>query len=195
MTTDIDWQRELDASFGTAPDEPIGTYVAAGRRAVRRRRAVAVALAASIAVGGTAVWAASPGSAPRGETLTATQGTRPAQSKGTSPDQGTSEERLRSLEDLRRSGEGEIDFRGEPAVLVDGGPVLSPQTSPVLQREPNPMAYAPSQGESLAIRVLFKGSEHYSLMSVLRDGTSSTSTTRATGDFAAWLDQAVRDLQ
>ena len=47
MSTDIDWQHELDSSFGTGNDVPPGHYVAAGRTAVvRRRRATAVVLAA-----------------------------------------------------------------------------------------------------------------------------------------------------
>lgn len=59
MTTDIDWQRELDRSIGTGDDLPAGHYVAAGHRAVRRRRAVAVVagLGAAAVVAGVA-WAA-----------------------------------------------------------------------------------------------------------------------------------------
>ena len=33
MSTDIDWQHELDSSFGTGHDQPPGHYVAAGRTA------------------------------------------------------------------------------------------------------------------------------------------------------------------
>lgn len=67
MDTDIDWRRELEASFGTAPDEPVGTFVAAGHRAVRRRRAVAVVagLGAAAVVAGMA-WGTAPGGSPRG---------------------------------------------------------------------------------------------------------------------------------
>ena len=35
MTTQIDWQRELDASFGSGEEVPVGHYVAAGHTAVR----------------------------------------------------------------------------------------------------------------------------------------------------------------
>ena len=65
MSTDIDWQRELDAAFPTTPDEPVGTYVAAGHRAVRRRRltAVAAGLGAAAVVVGTA-WGVAPGRGP-----------------------------------------------------------------------------------------------------------------------------------
>lgn len=69
MSIDIDWQSELDASFGTGHDVPAGHYVAAGRTAVRRRRAASVAIVAAMAVGVGAAWASGPGTAPRGETL------------------------------------------------------------------------------------------------------------------------------
>lgn len=193
MSTDIDWQRELDTSFGTAPDEPVRAYVAAGRRAVRRRRAAAVVLAASVALGGTAAWAASPGGSPRGDAPVATQG-----SGVTDPDaaqEQTRENRLRSLEELRRSGEGRVDFGGEPAVLADGGLVLGPRTGAVLERVPNPMDYTADQGTSFAIRVMVEGRERYSLMVALPDSTSTTTTVDATGDFAGWLAEAVATQQ
>ena len=37
MDTEIDWQRELDGSFGTGEDVPVGHYVFVGHHAVRRR--------------------------------------------------------------------------------------------------------------------------------------------------------------
>ena len=45
MDTEIDWQSELDRSFGRARTWPSGRYVASGRRAVRRRRAPLAAVA------------------------------------------------------------------------------------------------------------------------------------------------------
>ena len=53
MSTDIDWQHELDSSFGTGDDVPVGHYVAVGHAAVRRRRAAVAAagVAAAIVVG------------------------------------------------------------------------------------------------------------------------------------------------
>lgn len=67
MSTDIDWQRELDASFGSRDDVPAGHYVVAGRRAVRRRRtrAAVVGLAVAAVVAGVA-WGTAPGRSPRG---------------------------------------------------------------------------------------------------------------------------------
>jgi hypothetical protein len=61
MTTRIDWRRELDESFGRAPDRPVADYVAAGERAVRRRRAAAcISGLAVVAVLGGVGWAALP---------------------------------------------------------------------------------------------------------------------------------------
>ena len=90
MTTQIDWQRELDASFGDGEDVPVGHYLAVGHHAVRRRRATAVVagLGAAAVVAGIA-WAAAPGSAPRTSDLpVATQpppSTSPSATASTSP--------------------------------------------------------------------------------------------------------------
>src|SRR5262245_17103288 len=62
MTTDLEWRELIDRSFGDGPDQPpIGDRLAAGRRAVRRRRIVASAaiVAFGVAAGG-ATWAAMP---------------------------------------------------------------------------------------------------------------------------------------
>lgn len=65
MTTQIDWQHEIDSAFGSGDDQPVARYVAAGQRAVRRRRRVALggALAAAAVVAGVA-WGIAPGSGP-----------------------------------------------------------------------------------------------------------------------------------
>lgn len=196
MDTEIDWRRELDGSFGVGLDLPVGHYVDEGRRAVRRRRATAVVVAATLVVAGSTAWAASPGGAPRGDAPVATIGPSPTQPiQGEVPDERAEGERRKQLlEDLRAaSDDARIDFGGKPAVLADGGVVLSPRTDAVLQRVPNPMGYTEEQGRSLAIRVMYEGRERYSLMTLVDNGTSSTtSTVEATGDFAGWLDGAVR---
>lgn len=58
----IDWQHEIDTAVERLPDRAPGDYVAAGQRAVRRRRLVGgvAALTAVVAIGG-AGWALSPG--------------------------------------------------------------------------------------------------------------------------------------
>jgi hypothetical protein len=84
-----------------------------------------------------------------------------------------------------------VDFLGGPAALTFDGLVLAPGAGPVLQQVANPMGYTASQGRSVAIRVMFKGREHYSLMALFADG-SSTISNDASGDFEAWLAQAVQ---
>lgn len=191
MDTEIDWRRELDGSFGAGPDVPVGHYVDAGRRAVRRRRVTAVVVAATLVVAGSTAWAASPGGAPRGDAPVASNGPSPTQGEAVDKQAGR-ERRTQRLEELRRSADARIDFKGNPAVLADGGLVLSPRTDAVLQRVPNPMGYTEEQGRSLAIRVMYESRERYSLMSWSPDGGSTSSTVDATGDFAGWLDVAVR---
>lgn len=93
MTTQIDWRRELDASFGSGEDVPVGHYVAAGHTAVRRRRAVraAAGVAAALVVGLT--WTLAPGHAPRStEAPLATDptGTRSAEADSTAVDRAPS---------------------------------------------------------------------------------------------------------
>lgn len=189
MSTEIDWQRELDGSFGDGRDVPAGHYVAAGRRAVRRRRQLAAALttAAVVLVGGV-VWSTSPGSAPRSEAPVASQGADPDQGndKGDEAQREKSRERRREeLEGLQSAVDEAValdgEFVGNPATLVDGELVLAPGAGPVLERVPNPMGYAPgSTRTSIGIRVMFRGEERYSLIAAEDDersgGTSSTPT-------------------
>lgn len=203
MSTEIDWQRELDGSFGDGRDVPAGHYVAAGRRAVRRRRQLAAALttAAVVLVGGV-VWSTSPGSAPRSEAPVASQGADPDQGndKGDEAQREKSRERRREeLEGLQSAVDEAValdgEFVGNPATLVDGELVLAPGAGPVLERVPNPMGYAPgSTRTSIGIRVMFRGEERYSLIAAEddeRSGGTSLHTNTATGDFAGWLDYRV----
>lgn len=66
MSTDIDWQHELDSSFGTGNDVEVARYIAAGHRAVRRRRlaAVGAGLGAAAVIAGVA-WTTAPGGTSR----------------------------------------------------------------------------------------------------------------------------------
>ena len=70
--------------------------------------------------------------------------------------------------------------------------MLAPGAGPVLQRVADPMRYTAAQGSSLGIRVMSEGREKYSLVVRFSDGGTSVITNDATGDFASWLDQAVR---
>ena len=192
MSTDIDWQHELDSSFGTGNDVPPGHYVAAGRTAVvRRRRATAVVLAAAVVIGGGTAWASGQGSAVRGDAPVATQGAD-SQQEVTEPD-GVSErldKRMKQLDRMRRQAE-KPHFLGEPATLGADGLVLAPGAGPVLERVENPMGYTTAQGQSLGIRVMFEGREKYSLLTRYPDGGTSMGTNDATGDFAGWLEGRV----
>ena len=187
MSTDIDWQHELDGSFGAGHDLPPGHYVAAGRTAVRRRRVTAVVLVAAVVIGGGAAWASGPGSAVRGDAPVATEGPD-GQREVTAPDDASQrlDERERRLERMRRQAD-RPDFLGEPATLDADGLVLAPGAGPVLERVENPMGYSRSQGQSLGIRVMFRGREKYSLLTRDVDGATSMGTNDATGDFAGWL--------
>ena len=191
METGIDWQRELDTSFGAAPDVPAGLYVASGRRAVRRRRAGTAVVVVAVVVGGGAAWATGPGSpSPRGDAPVATSG--PSPSREQSSEKSERETRRDRLERMREAADARISFLGNPGALTDHGLVLAAKAGPVLQRVPNPMGYTPAQGSSLAIRVMYEGREQYSLMALFADGGTSTSTNDASGDFGSWLDNAVR---
>jgi hypothetical protein len=192
MSTDIDWQHELDSSFGTGDDVPPGHYVAAGRTAVRRRRATAVVLAAAVVIGGGTAWASGPGSLARGDAPVAKQRADSGQRDAVAPDDGKDEEserldkRVEKLDRMRAQAI-EPDFLGEPATLDADGLVLAPGAGPVLERVTNPMGYTEAQGQSLGIRVMFEGREKYSLLTRYPDGGTSVGTNDATGDFPGWL--------
>lgn len=268
MSTDIDWQHELDSSFGTGDDVAPGHYIAAGRTAARRRRrsTVAAGLLAAAVVAGVA-WGVTPDGAPKGsETKLATT---PDGSQETSvwdawpddeapvrfagngfeirdgavvherrddlyPGKGTKSvaldvshggerwwvamewngneaiasnsrpedsrfatfdafvaDRVRGGGMITSSSEDDVDFLGEPATLDADGLVLAPGAGPVLERVDNPMGYTEAQGQSLGIRVMFKGREKYSLVVRHADGGTSMGTNDASGDFAGWLEGRV----
>lgn len=195
MDTEIDWRGELDGSFGAGPDVPVGHYVDAGRRAVRRRRVTAVVVAATLLVAGSTAWATSPGGAPRGDAPVATNGPDPEQRKAKDEPRARDEDRKRDVTPSMsvESMSVEEEFGDNPAVLDEDGLKVSPLAGAVLERMPNPMGYTPEQGMSVAIRVMYDGSERYSFMSLTDGGTSLSSTTHyATGDFAGWVDGVVR---
>jgi hypothetical protein len=188
MSTDIDWQRELDTSFSSGRDVPPGHYVAAGRRAVRRRRATAAAMiVATVALGGGAVWAGGSDSTLRGDAPVATEGVAPREDRTT--DGQRERDRDRSRPRSAPSMSVEEEFLGEPAVIEPDGTVkLSPLTDAELERVPNPMGYTSDQGHSVGLRVIYQGVEKYTLAVTNHDGTaSSMHTNSASGDFPGWL--------
>lgn len=187
MSTDIDWQRELDSSFGAGHDMAPGHYVAAGRTAVRRRRrATAVVLTAAVVVAGGTAWAVAPGGTTRSEAPIATSGPAPTDDPQTRSERKERRERLRELRDAAADREKPEFFSG-PSTLDSDGLVLAPGAGPVLQRVANPMGYTADQGQSLAIRVMFEDREKYVLMTRTPDASTSVGTNDASGDFAGWL--------
>ena len=192
MTTDIDWQHELDSSFGTGLDQPPGHYVAAGRTAVRRRRATAVVLAAAVVIGGGTAWAVAPGGSARSDAPIASAGPAPTSAAETRAEtRAERRDRLRELRAARDAQTEEPDFLGGPATLDADGLVLAPGAGPVLERVENPMGYTAAQGQSLGIRVMFEGREKYSLLTRYPDDSTSMGTNDASGDFAGWLEGRV----
>jgi hypothetical protein len=191
MSTDVDWQHELDSSFGTGHDLPPGHYVAAGRTAVRRRRAASFAIAtALVACVGTA-WSIGPGGTPQSDAPVATQ---PADPEVDDPSEESEEEaqRARSLARMRDMARNEaVQFQNAGALTQEGVLVLAPGAGPVLEQVANPMGYTPEQGHSLGLRVMKDGKEQYGLLTVYPDSSSATYVWK-TGDFAGWLAQAVR---
>lgn len=193
MGTDVDWQHELDSSFGTGHDLPPGHYVAAGRTAVRRRRAASFAIVASMVIGVGAAWASSPGTAPRGDAPVATQG--PSPTTDAQPTMSAREARKARLERMRDAArQGALQIGNPGALMMDGSLVLVPGAGPVLERVPNPMGYTKEQGRSVGIRLMVDGKEQYALLTVYPDGTSGNIVWK-TGDFAGWLAGAVRSQQ
>ncbi|RYC07465.1 hypothetical protein [Nocardioides zhouii] len=190
MSTDIDWQHELDTSFGAGEDVPTGHYVAAGRTAVRRRRATSVALVAAMTIGIGAAWASGAGTAPRSDDPVATQPSAPT--TDVQPTTSAREARKARLERMRDAAREQLTRMSFPGVLTYAGLVLAPGGGPVLERVPNPMGYTADEGRSLGIRLMVDGQEQYALLTAYpNDGSSSMNVLR-TGDFDGWLAQAVR---
>jgi hypothetical protein len=176
MDTEIDWQRELDASFGSAPDVAAGHYVTAGRRAVRRRRATmaAAGVAASIVVGTT--WALAPGDAPRSDR--APVATEP--SATASPSSPASDpEPAASLP--WRKGE-------PPARALPGGLEIRPGA---VVHERRDALYPGKDTESAALDISYHGSRWWLVLEWDKGG-SSMSSTRPEDGFADSFDAFVR---
>ena len=177
MSTEIDWQQELDGSFGDGRDVPAGHYVAAGRRAVRRRRltAVVMGLGAAAVVTGVA-WSTSPGSAPRSDAPVATQ---PPPSASASPTPSTKPARGRDMP--WRKGE-------PPARALLGGLEIRPGA---VVHERRDALYPGKDTESAALDISFRGSRWWLVLEWDRSA-SSMSSTRPEDGFADSFDAFVR---
>lgn len=178
MDTEIDWQRQLDSSFGSGTDVPAGHYVAAGHRAVRRRRltAVVAGLGAAAVVAGTA-WAAAPGNAPRtGELPVATQPT-PSASASATP--STKPVPVRDMP--WQKGE-------PPARALPGGLEIRPGA---VVHERRDALYPGKDTESAALDISFRGSRWWLVLEWDKGG-SSMSSSRPEYGFSDSFDSFVR---
>ena len=177
MTTQIDWQRELDASFGSGHDVPVGHYVAVGHHAVRRRRAagaVAGLAAAAVVVGTT--WALAPGGTPRSDD--APLATEPSATASASPPERATEP---SPSVSWRKGD-------PPAQALPGGLEIRPGAVVHERRD----ALYPGKGtESAALDISYQGSRWW-LVLEWDEGGSSMSSSRPEDGFADSFDAFVR---
>lgn len=179
MDTEIDWQRELDSSFGAGADVPAGHYVAAGQRAVRRRRQLAAVLTtAALALVGGVVWSTSPGSAPRSEAPVATQ---PPPSASASASATPSTKPARGRDMPWRKNE-------PPARALPGGLEIR---SGAVVHERRDALYPGKDTESAALDISFGGSRWWLVLEWDRGG-SSMSSTRPEDGFADSFDAFVR---
>ncbi len=127
MGTDVDWQDELDSSFGTGHDLPPGHYIAAGRTAVRRRRAASFAIVASMVVGvGAAPGRTQPGPSATGRCARSRPAARPPRRLPRRPD-SEDDSKAGAVRDVTPSMSVDEEFLGNPALLEDGELVLSPR--------------------------------------------------------------------
>lgn len=180
MDTEIDWQRELDSSFGSGPDVPAGHYVAAGQRAVRRRRQLAAVLttAALVLVGGV-VWSTSPGSAPRSDAPVATQPPPSASASASATPSTKPAARGRDMPWLKNE---------PPARALLGGLEIRPGA---VVHERRDALYPGKDTESAALDISFRGSRWWLVLEWDRGG-SSMSSTRPEDGFADSFDAFVR---
>lgn len=185
MTTQIDWRRELDASFGSGDDVPVGHYVAVGHHAVRRRRAVGAAaagVAAALVVGTT--WALAPGGAPRSDD--APLATEPSSTPSSTPSASPSA----SPRDRATEPSPPVSWRkgDPPAQALPGSLVIRPGA---VVHERRDALYPGKDTESAALDISYQGSRWW-LVLEWDDGGSSMSSSRPEDGFAESFDAFVR---
>ena len=176
MTAHIDWQRELDASFGSGDEVPVGHYVAVGHTAVRRRRAAlsAAGVAAALVVGTT--WALAPGEAPSSDR--APVATEP--SVTASPSSPARD----------REPSSSLPWRKDepPARALPGGLEIRPGA---VVHERRDALYPGKDTESAALDISYQGSRWWLVLEWDKGG-SSMSSSRPEDGFADSFDAFVR---
>lgn len=180
MTTQIDWRRELDASFGSGDEVPVGHYVAAGHTAVRRRRgAVAAAGVAAVIVVGT-TWALAPGATPRSDD--APFATEPSTTASASP----------SPSPQTPDPEPDVSLpwrKGDPPARALPGRLEIRQGAVVHERRAD--LYPGKDTESAALDISFRGARWW-LVLEWDEGGSTMSSSRPEDGFAQSFDAFVR---
>lgn len=191
MDTEIDWQREIDASFGTGADVEVSRYVESGHRAVRRRRATAAVLTAAVVIGCGAAWATGPGSALRGDAPVATRRVDGTERQVTAPEDATKrvdkrlDKRMRQLDRMRAQAWRAGD---PPARSFPGG--LQIRDGAVVHERRDDL-YPGKDTESVALDISYRGSRWW-LVLEWDEGGSSMSSSRSDDGFADSFDAFVR---
>ena len=182
MDTEIDWQRELDGSFGTGEDVDVARYVASGHRAVRRRRATAAVLAAAVVIGGSAAWASGQGVAVRGDAPVATTRVSDDRRQDSTPEDAKErlDKRVRKLDRMRAQawGKGEAPARSVPSGLqIREGAVVHERRDDI---------YPGKTSGSAALDISWKGERWWMVLEWDRGGSAMASTRPEDGLFATF---------
>lgn len=170
-------QEILDRSFGDGPPlPPVASHVAAGRRALRRRRvATGITGLAVATVLATSWYAVSPGSATGSDRLAA----EPTPSAGRTP--SVSPSAFESSTDPTRGVSGAPWPRGELIRYVGGELEVRPGVT-VHEHIHNPYGYEPP-GFSAALDVTWRGTRQWLMIEKdpMTGATSSSSSTPSNG--------------
>lgn len=165
-------QEALERSFGDGPEQPpVGTHLAAGRRALRRRRTATAALGVALVAGlGYAV--SGPGATEQTTNHIATDPTPTEADPPTIPPGPAWEDGV-----AVRYRDGAVELR--PGVVVH-------------ERIDNPFGYTPPQ-DSVAFDLTFEGQRSWNLLELKGKSESFNGTVPSNGwaSFADWVaDQA-----
>jgi hypothetical protein len=189
MDTEIDWQRELDGSFGSGEDVDVARYVASGHRAVRRRRATAAVLVAAVVIGGSAAWASGQGSVVRGDAPVATKRADDGRRQDTTRDAALErvDKRVEKLDRMRAQaqpwGKGDPPARSFPGGLqIRDGAVVHERRDDL---------YPGKDTSSAALDLSWKGGRWWMVLE-WDGGGSSMSYSRPEDGFADSFDAFVR---
>ena len=188
MDTEIDWQRELDSSFGTGEDAPVAHYTAAGRTALRRRRRLVAAVgtgATALAVG--VVWSVAPGSAPRSDAPIANdRSASPERTTDGTPDATTTKRRarVRFLDQMRSRSWA----KGEPPARSFPGGLQIREGAIVHERRDD--LYPGKDTQSAALDLTYDGTRWWVLLE-WDDGGSTMSSEKPSDGWHASFDAFV----